>query len=83
MFHAPAASAQEQAAAPQQGVQQTVQQAAQEPMVVADVSGQGLQPTNGGCRDPRYSEMSRFFELEPGSDCGTFSFRGYRPMSVS
>ncbi|QXZ08982.1 phospholipase A [Comamonas sp. Y33R10-2] len=46
-------------------------------------AGQGLTPTNGGCRDPRYSEMSRYFELEPGSDCGTFNFRGYRPMSVS
>ncbi len=56
------------------------------PVVTAD-SGQGLAlpttPTNGGCRDPRYSELSRYFELEPGSDCGTFSFRGYRPMSVS
>lgn len=40
-------------------------------------------PTNGGCRDPRYSELSRYYELEPGSDCGSFSFRGYRPMSVS
>ncbi len=50
-------------------------------------SGLGLAlpatPTNGGCRDPRYSELSRYYELEPGSDCGTFSFRGYRPMSVS
>lgn len=59
-----------------------------EPAVAtADDSGQGLAlpvtPTNGGCRDPRYSEISRYFELEPGSDCGTFSFRGYRPMSVS
>ncbi|WP_034387465.1 phospholipase A [Comamonas composti] len=57
-----------------------------EPVVTAD-AGQGLAlpatPTNGGCRDPRYSEVSRYFELEPGSDCGTFSFRGYRPMSVS
>lgn len=60
-----------------------VQQAAQAPMVSADLPGVGLQPTNGGCRDPRYSEVSRFYELEPGSDCGTFSFRGYRPMSVS
>jgi len=62
----------------------TLQQEAQAPIVVADVpSGVGLQPTNGGCRDPRYSEVSRFFELEPGSDCGTFNFRGYRPLSVS
>ena len=36
-----------------------------------------------GCRNPRYSEMSRQWELESGSDCGTFRFRGYRPMSVS
>lgn len=46
-------------------------------------AGLGLSPTNGGCRDPRYSEISRYYELEPGSDCGTFNFRGYRPMSVS
>lgn len=36
-----------------------------------------------GCRDPQYSELSRFWELESGSDCGTFSFRGYRPITVS
>lgn len=56
-------------------------------VTAAGDAGQGLAlpvtPTNGGCRDPRYSEISRFYELEPGSDCGTFSFRGYRPMSVS
>lgn len=46
-------------------------------------SGLGLSPNNGGCRDPRYTEVSRYFELEPGTDCGTFNFRGYRPMSVS
>ncbi|NIF86371.1 phospholipase A [Comamonas sp. Tr-654] len=45
--------------------------------------GLGLSPNNGGCRDPRYTEVSRYFELEPGTDCGTFNFRGYRPMSVS
>lgn len=60
--------------------------AAPQATTIAD-SGQGLAlpatPTNGGCRDPRYSEISRYYELEPGSDCGTFSFRGYRPMSVS
>ena len=36
-----------------------------------------------GCRDPQYSDLSRFWELESGTDCGTFSFRGYRPISVS
>ena len=64
--------------------EQKLQQAAQAPMVQADVPvGQGLVPTNGGCRDPRYSEISRFFELENGTDCGTFTFRGYRPLSVA
>lgn len=36
-----------------------------------------------GCRDAQYSTLSRFWELETGSDCGTFRFRGYRPISVS
>lgn len=36
-----------------------------------------------GCRDSQYSLLSRFWELESGSDCGTFSFRGYRPITVS
>ena len=36
-----------------------------------------------GCRDPQYSDLSRFWELETGTDCGTFSFRGYRPITVS
>ncbi|NMM81327.1 phospholipase [Acidovorax sp. SRB_14] len=40
-------------------------------------------PRTTGCRDAQYSEMSRFWELEPGTDCGTFSFRGYRPINAS
>lgn len=36
-----------------------------------------------GCRDAQYSDISRFWELESGTDCGTFSFRGYRPITVS
>lgn len=39
--------------------------------------------TEEGCRDRQYSALSRFWELENGSDCGTFAFRGYRPISVS
>ena len=35
------------------------------------------------CRDAQYSELSRFWELEAGTDCGTFGFRGYRPINVS
>lgn len=36
-----------------------------------------------GCRGTRHTTLSRFWELEAGSDCGTLRFRGYRPMSVS
>ncbi|MEO5794161.1 MAG: phospholipase A, partial [Rhodoferax sp.] len=36
-----------------------------------------------GCKDARYSELSRFWELESGSNCGTFGIRGYRPISLS
>jgi phospholipase A1/A2 len=39
--------------------------------------------TEEGCRDGQYSALSRFWELENGSDCGTFSFRAYRPLNVS
>jgi phospholipase A1 len=39
--------------------------------------------TEDGCRDRQYSVLSRFWELENGSDCGTFTFRGYRPLNVS
>jgi phospholipase A1 len=35
-----------------------------------------------GCHEPQYSEMSRFWELEQGADCGTFGIRGYRPISL-
>src|SRR5262245_1646637 len=35
-----------------------------------------------GCRDTRYSDLARFWELEPGAECGTFGLRGYRPTSV-
>jgi phospholipase A1 len=35
-----------------------------------------------GCHEPQYSELSRFWELEAGADCGTFGIRGYRPMTL-
>jgi phospholipase A1/A2 len=34
------------------------------------------------CESSRYSELSRFWELEAGTDCGTFNMRGYRPISL-
>lgn len=35
------------------------------------------------CTSNRYSELSRFWELEAGTDCGTFNMRGYHPISLS
>lgn len=35
------------------------------------------------CTDPKQSELSRFWELEAASDCGTFGIRSYRPISLS
>jgi phospholipase A1/A2 len=35
------------------------------------------------CKNVHLSEISRFWELETGSDCGTFTIRGYRPISLS
>jgi phospholipase A1 len=40
-------------------------------------------PAAHDCRSPRFSELSRFWELEAGSDCGSFAIRGYRPISLS
>ena len=36
-----------------------------------------------GCRNTQYSELSRFWELQRGTDCDTFALRGYRPVSVA
>lgn len=35
------------------------------------------------CRTGKQSELSRFWELEAGSDCGRFNIRAYRPISLS
>ncbi|RYX94015.1 MAG: phospholipase [Comamonadaceae bacterium] len=35
------------------------------------------------CHAGQYSNLSRFWELEGGTDCGAFGIRGYRPMSLS
>lgn len=40
------------------------------------IVGVGLEQ---GCRDRRYSELSRFWELEAGSSCPRFGLRAYRP----
>ena len=40
-------------------------------------------PPDHDCKSHAYSELSRFWELEAGSDCGTLGLRGYRPISLS
>ncbi len=35
------------------------------------------------CRSGPQSTLSRYWELEDGSDCGRFNIRGYRPISLS
>lgn len=40
-------------------------------------------PVVSRCHDTRYSVLSRIWELESGTDCGEFSLRGYRPISLS
>jgi phospholipase A1 len=38
---------------------------------------------NSDCHAGQYSNLSRFWELKGGTDCGAFGIRGYRPMSLS
>jgi len=40
-------------------------------------------PEAHNCKNPRFTEMSRYWELEAGSDCGTLGIRGYKPISLS
>ena len=40
-------------------------------------------PARHDCKSSTFSEISRFWELEAGSDCGTFVIRGYKPISLS
>lgn len=36
-----------------------------------------------GCKNDQYGVLSRFWELQRGTDCDTFSLRGYRPTSLA
>ncbi len=40
-------------------------------------------PSERPCFNPGTSPLSRFWELEPASDCGTFTIRVNRPLSLS
>ncbi|MFI5447679.1 phospholipase A [Polaromonas sp. UC242_47] len=50
--------------------------------VVEVIQAQAPDGKKIGCRDTHYSELSRFWELQKGSDCDTFALRGYRPTTM-
>lgn len=50
---------------------------------VAPVTITMTAPAVHNCKSTKFSEISRFWELEAGSNCGTFGIRGYRPISLA
>jgi phospholipase A1 len=79
-WQAPAASAQAQ----------TNQPPLPEPAPIVTTSAAPLtadpmpaEPVVRGCNNAKYSPLTRFWELTEGTDCDTFTLRGYRPVSVS
>ncbi len=36
-----------------------------------------------GCKNSKYSDLAKFWELQHGTDCDTFALRGYRPISLT
>ncbi len=40
-------------------------------------------PAGHDCKSRQFSELSRFWELEAGTDCGTFGIRGFHPISLA
>lgn len=56
---------------------------ATEPPAPTSTAFAAMAPAVPGCRNTQFTELSRFWELEAGSDCGTLQFRGYRPISIS
>ena len=52
-------------------------------VATSDAAGPPATPPAPSCRSGPTSELSRYWELENASDCGTFSIRGYRPISLS
>lgn len=53
------------------------------PAAVAPAPEPMLAAAQPDCRSGPQSTLSRFWELEAGSDCGRFNIRGYKPISLS
>ncbi|MFT4267463.1 MAG: phospholipase A, partial [Xenophilus sp.] len=65
------------------GAQPQGSPSADQPVDVSVPATRVVSVSGEGCRDRQYSVLSRFWELEEGTDCGTFTFRGYWPLNVS
>lgn len=55
----------------------------QPPVDAAVPATRVITASDDACRDRQYSTLSRFWELEDGTSCGTFGLRGYRPIDVT
>ena len=55
----------------------------QPPVDAAIPATRVVEVSGDACRDRQYSALSRFWELEEGTDCGVFGLRGYRPIDVT
>lgn len=53
------------------------------PVAPAPVTITMTAPAAHDCKNKQFSELSRFWELEAGSDCGTFGIRGFHPISLA
>lgn len=83
------ARSQEPAAAPVVSAPMADLRTPQPPPATVTVTGlapqvaPAVQEAPSSCLSAARSELSRFWELERDSDCGTFTIRGYRPVSLS
>jgi phospholipase A1/A2 len=76
----------EQPAEPMQGLKlpsSSSPSPTQQPLPLPSLNGNAQDSRPAGCRDGQYSELSKFWELQRGTDCGTFSLRGYRPITLA
>jgi len=59
------------------------QAAPEVPAAPAALAAAPTESPTRNCKSGSFSSLSRFWELENASDCGTFTLRGYRPISLS
>ena len=54
------------------------------PAAAAAIAGVAIaQAPTRNCKDTKFTTLSRFWELEDETDCGTFTLRGYKPIILS